>query len=174
MARIAPGKVKVAISELKQLYADFNPGFPLDYEFLDQEYQAQYLAEQRVESFSAYFAFLTIFLSCFGLFGLAIFNAETRIKEIGIRKVLGESITNIITLLSKDFIKLVLVAFFIGMPVAYYFSSRWLQNFAYHVEIQWWMFASAGFLILGVSLVIVCAQSLRTVIVNPVEALKSE
>ncbi|MEM9848346.1 MAG: FtsX-like permease family protein, partial [Bacteroidota bacterium] len=171
---VVQGKEKTAIAELEALYADFNPGFLLEYEFLDQNYQTQYVAEQRVASLSSYFAILTIFLSCLGLFGLAIFNAEMRVKEIGIRKVLGASVTGIVTLLSKDFIQLVGIAFVIATPLAYYFMNEWLQDFAYRIELQWWVFALAGLAAIGIALLTVSVQSVRAALANPVQSLRSE
>lgn len=174
MAKIASGKEKAAIAELEELYANFNPGFPLEYEFLDQDYQAQYVTEQRVAKLSKYFAILTIFFSCLGLFGLATFNAETKIKEIGIRKVLGASAAGIVSLLSKDFLKPVGIALIIASPIAWYTMRQWLDNFAYRIDLQWWMFALAGILALGTALLTVSVQSIRAALANPVNALKSE
>ncbi|MEN0049046.1 MAG: FtsX-like permease family protein, partial [Bacteroidota bacterium] len=174
MAKVAAGKEKIAIAELEALYADFNPGFLLEYEFLDQNYQTQYAAEQRVASLASYFAILTIFLSCLGLFGLAIFNAETRVKEIGIRKVLGASVIGLVGHLSKDFVQLVALAFLIATPLAYYFMNQWLDNFAYSIDIQWSVFASAGLAAIGIALLTVSFQSMKAALANPVESLRNE
>lgn len=174
MAKVATGKENSAIAELKALYSEFNTGFPFQYDFLDQNYQAQYAAEQRVADLSRYFAILTIFLSCLGLFGLAIFNAENRIKEIGIRKVLGASVTGIVALLSKDFLQLVLIAFVIATPIAYYSMNQWLQGFAYRIEIQWWVFVLAGLGAISIALLTVSFQSLKAAIANPLNSLRNE
>ena len=174
MARVSAGKEQDAIAELQALYTNFNPGFPLEYEFLDQDYQAQYVAEQRVAGLSKYFALLTILLSCLGLFGLAIFNSELRVKEIGVRKVLGASVGSIVQLLSADFLKLVLIACLFAVPIAWYFLQEWLNGFAYHVDLQWWIFALAGIIAVGIALLTVSFQSVKAALANPVHSLRNE
>lgn len=121
-------------------------GLPFEYRFLDEDYQALYLAEQQVGSLSKYFAGLSILISCLGLLGLAAFTAERRIKEIGIRKVLGASEWKIIELLSGDFAKMVLVAIVVALPVSYYATKHWLDNFAYKIDLVWWDFIGVGLL----------------------------
>lgn len=174
MARIGMGKEQEAIAELQALYANFNPGFPLAYEFLDQDYQAQYVAEQRVAGLSKYFALLTILLSCLGLSGLAIFNSELRVKEIGVRKVLGASVGSIVQLLSVDFLKLVLIGCFLAVPVAWYFLQEWLNSFAYHIDLQWWVFVMAGIIAVVIALFTVSFQSIKAALANPVHSLRNE
>lgn len=120
MVKIAPGKAPQALAGLDNLYKNFNPGFPLNYQFLDDEYQAQHVSEQRVATLARNFGGLAILISCLGLFGLAAFNAERRVKEIGVRKVLGASVASITTLLSKEFLQLVLLALLIASPIAWY------------------------------------------------------
>ena len=117
---------------------------------------------------------LAIFISCLGLFGLASYSAEKRVKEIGVRKVLGASVSNIVMLLSKDFIKLVVIAFVIASPVAWFAMYKWLQGFAYRVPISWWMFALAGLLAISIALVTVSVQAIRAAIANPVKSLRTE
>jgi putative ABC transport system permease protein len=173
MARVKTGMEKETIDRLRQLYQTFNPGFPFDYQFLDEKYQALYTSEQRVATLSSYFAGIAILISCLGLFGLAAFTAERRQKEIGIRKVLGASVNGVIALLSKDFIQLVLIAIVIAVPISWYVMSKWLQNFAYHIGITWWMFALAGLLAVAIALVAVGTQSVKAALMNPVKSLRS-
>ena len=120
------------------------------------------------------FAGLTIFIACLGLFGLAAFTAEARTKEIGVRKVLGASVASILTLLSKDFLKLVLIAIVIASPIAWYIMTWWLQDFAYKITIEWWVFALAGLLAVGIALLTVSFQSVKAALMNPVKSLRSE
>ena len=148
MLKIEAGREQEAITNLQALYKSFNPGFPFDYRFLDQDYQALYTAEQRVSTLSKYFAGIAILISCLGLFGLAAFTAERRLKEIGIRKALGASDLSIVRLLSGDFTKMVLLAIAIALPLSYLAAQRWLQGFAFHIDLQWWYFAGAGLLAL--------------------------
>ncbi|MEB2776345.1 FtsX-like permease family protein [Algoriphagus sp. D3-2-R+10] len=174
MAKIEAGKEKETIERLQALHESFNPGFVFDYRFLDQDYQAQYVAEQRVSVLSRYFAGLAILISCLGLFGLAAFTAERRIKEIGIRKVLGASEWKIMELLSGDFAKMVLVAIFIALPLSYYLTSNWLDGFAYKIDLRWWYFVGAGALTMLIALLTVSFQSIKAALMNPVKSLKSE
>ena len=170
--KIESGKEEVTIKKLKELYAEFNPGFTFDYNFLDHAYQSQYASERRVAWLSLYFAILTILVSCLGLFGLAAFTVERRVKEIGVRKVLGATPQAIVYLLSIDFFKLILAAIVIGLPVSYYLTSRWLQNFAYAIEPGVWLFAGSGLLTIMIALMTVGSQALRASLVNPTECLK--
>ena len=133
-----------------------------------------YRNEQRVGKIALSFSFLTILIACLGLFGLATFVAEQRTKEIGIRKVLGASVKGIVQLLSKDFIKLVLIAFVIATPVAWYAMNKWLQDFAYRINISWWMFAVAGLLVIFITLLTISFQSIKAAIANPVKSLRTE
>ena len=120
------------------------------------------------------FAGLTVLVSCLGLFGLVAFTTERRTKEIGIRKVLGASILGIVTLLARDFLKLVLIAIVIASPIAWYAMNKWLQDFAYKINIEWWVFALAGFLAVGIALLTVSFQSVKAALMNPVKSLKTE
>ena len=120
------------------------------------------------------FSGLTVLIACLGLFGLAAYTAEQRTKEIGVRKVLGASVTSIVALLSKDFLKLVLIAIVLATPLAWYAMSRWLQDFAYKIEIEWWVFALAGLLAVGIALLTVSFQSVKAALMNPVKSLRSE
>lgn len=174
MAKIESGKIQETVPKLEQFYLGFNSGIPFEYKFLDEDYQAQYVAEQRVSVLSRYFAGIAILISCLGLFGLAAFTAERRIKEIGIRKVLGSSEWKIIQLLSGDFAKMVLVAIGIALPLSYYLTANWLDGFAYKIDLQWWYFVGAGSLTMIIALLTVSFQSVKAALMNPVESLKSE
>uniref|UniRef100_UPI0035B5C220 ABC transporter permease n=1 Tax=Dyadobacter beijingensis TaxID=365489 RepID=UPI0035B5C220 len=123
---------------------------------------------------AGYFAFLAVFISCLGLFGLATFTAEQRTKEIGVRKVLGASVAGIVALLSKDFLKLVVMAIVLASPVAWYVMKQWLQGFAYQIDIEWWMFALAGIIAVLIAVFTISFQSVRAALMNPVKSLRSE
>lgn len=127
-----------------------------------------------VSKLSNYFAFLAIFISCLGLFGLAAFTAEQRIKEIGVRKVLGASVPDIVTMLSANFLKPIAIALVIAFPVAGYLMSQWLQNFAYKISLEWWMFALTGLITIGIALLTVSVQSIKAALMNPVKSLRTE
>jgi ABC-type antimicrobial peptide transport system, permease component len=174
MARIQAGHEKQTLLELGKLYSRFNPGFSFDYHFMDASFQAQYEAENRVSVLSRYFAALGILISCLGLFGLAAFAAEQRLKEIGIRKVNGARISEVMTMLNGQFIKWVIIAFVIATPIAFYILEKWLEGFAYKTTVSWWIFALAGVLALGIALFTVSWQSWRAATRNPVEALRYE
>lgn len=174
VARIKAGKEQETISRLERFYKAYNPGFLFDYKFLDEAYQAQYAAEKRVAALSKYFSGIAILISCLGLFGLAAFTAERRQKEIGMRKVLGASVAQIVLLLSKDFILLVLIAIGIAFPVALWATNKWLQDFAYKADIQWWLYALAATTAILIALVAVSSQAIKAAIVNPVKSLRTE
>src|SRR6185295_4078923 len=140
IVKIHPDPERQVISELKKFYESYNPGFVFGYRFLDQEYQAQYVAEKRVAELSKYAAVLAIAISCLGLFGLVAFTIEKRGKEISIRKVLGSTELGIVFLLSNDFTKMVVLSIGIALPASYFVSIFWLQNFAYQIELRWWYF----------------------------------
>ncbi len=174
MVKIAAGRAQETLAQLQQLHGTFNPGFSLDYRFLDDDYQALYAAEQRVSTLSKYFAGIAILISCLGLFGLAAFTAERRLKEIGIRKILGASDFGIVRLLSGDFTKMVLAAIVIALPISYFIAQRWLQDFAFSIDLHWWYFAGAGLLALLIAWFTVGLQTVRAARVNPVECLRDE
>ena len=158
----------------EQTFKKYNPEYPFQYHFVDEEYAKKFHDEKRTATLACLFAGLTIFISCLGLFGLATYMAENRIKEIGVRKVLGASVINITRLLSKDFLKLVLIALAIAIPIAWWAMHSWLQDFPYRVSIQWWVFVSAGLLSLLIALFTVSYQSIRAGLANPVNSLRSE
>jgi ABC-type antimicrobial peptide transport system permease subunit len=151
-----------------------NPEFPYTFQFADDEYASLYHSEQVVKKLSGYFAFLAIFISCLGLLGLVIFTSKQRTKEVGIRKVLGASVSQITALLSRDFMKLVLVSILLSMPVAYYIMNIWLKGFEYRINIQWWIFVVAAVGAVMIALLTVSVQTIKVAMENPVDSLKSE
>jgi putative ABC transport system permease protein len=172
--RLAAGPLPEKIATLEKLYARHFNGNPFEYFFADDNFQKAYLGEQQYSWMFASASLWAIFIACLGLFGLATFMMESRTKEIGIRKVLGASVAGITALLAKDFLKLVLIAIVIASPVAYYFMNKWLNNFAYRIDIEWWMFAVAGALAVVIAFLTVGFQSVRAALANPVKSLKSE
>ncbi len=174
MAKIAAGKGREAIKELGELYQSYNLGYPLEYKFMDEAYQDQYVAEQRISVLSRYFAGLAILISCLGLLGLAAFMAEKRTKEIGIRKTLGASEAGIVRLLSGEFFQLVLIAIVVALPLSFYFAKNWLNGFAYKIDLEWWYFIGAGLMTMLIALLTVSFQSVKAALMNPVESLRSE
>ncbi|PHN00963.1 ABC transporter permease [Flavilitoribacter nigricans] len=150
------------------------PDFPFEYQFLDERLDRLYQSEAQQGRLFALFAGIAIFIACLGMFGLASFAAATRTKEVGIRKVLGASIASIVSLLSIDFIKLIVIAMVIASPIVWYFMQDWLQNFAYRIDLQWWVFIAAGLGALVVAMISVSYQSIRAAVANPVESLKNE
>lgn len=174
LVRTEAGKVKAALGSLDKLCRQLNPKFPFTYQFADEEYQKLYTGELMIGTLSKCFAALAIFISCLGLLGLVIFTAEQRTKEIGIRKVLGASVGSVFSLLSKEFVKLVLIAIVIATPIAWWAINNWLQSFEYKVDISWWMFAIAGMAALLIALVTVSFQAIKAALANPVKSLRAE
>jgi putative ABC transport system permease protein len=172
--KLESDKIQIAVNELAKLWKTNFPDKPFEYIFLDENFNQTYQREAHIATAFGIFTSLAIFISCLGLFGLAAFTAEQRVKEIGIRKVLGASVLQIITLLSKDFLKLVLIAFVIASPVAYYFMDKWLADFAYRITISWWIFALAGLSAITIALLTVSWQSIKAALMNPVKSLRSE
>ena len=169
MARIKAGQEKETISRIQKFYESYNPGFPFNFNFLDEAYQNQYITETRVASLSRYFAGLAILISCLGLFGLATFTAQRRQKEIGIRKVIGASVKGITAMLSADFLKLVLIAVLIAFPLAWWFMNQWLQSFAYRIHIGADVFLSAGGSVILITILSISFQAIKAAIANPVK-----
>lgn len=174
MVRIEEGNEQQALERIADLYGSFNPGFAFDYRFLDDDYQVQYSQERQVGTLSQYFAFLAIVLSCLGLFGLATFTAERRHKEIGIRKVLGASIFTIVSLLSLDFTKMVLVSIAIALPISYFVAEDWLTGFTYRIPLEWWFFVGAGVMVISIAWLTVGIKTLSAARVDPVNCLSEE
>jgi len=163
-----------AVAKIEATIKKDNPAYPVDYRFVDEEFNQAFLSEMLVSKLSRVFAALAIIISCLGLFGLAAYTAERRIKEIGIRKVLGASVTGLARLLSTEFIKLVIVSILLACPIAWYAMSSWLQNYAYRVNIQWWVFAAAGAAAIVIAVITVSFQSIKAAMMNPVKAIKTE
>jgi len=172
--RIASGRIREALSEAEVVWKRFNPEYPFQYEFLDDRIAEQYRNEDRMMQMFGYFSLFAIFIACLGLFGLASFTAEKRTKEIGIRKVLGATLSNIMLLLSKEFTLLVLVSNIIAWPVSYFAMQSWLNNFAYKTGIGWIVFVLAGFLTLVISLLTVSYQAIRAALTDPAVAIRYE
>jgi putative ABC transport system permease protein len=174
LVRLEPGKSKEALAGIETVCRAMNPDYPFTYSFVDEGYQQQYKSETIVGILATIFTFLAIFIACLGLFGLAAFTAEQRTKEIGVRKVLGASVANIVTLLSKDFLKLVLIAIIMATPVAWWVMHQWLQEFAYRVHISWWVFVLAGLLAIAIAIITISFQSIKAALMSPAKSLKSE
>jgi putative ABC transport system permease protein len=163
-----------AINHIKKTWKASVPDIPLEYAFVDESIQKQYGNEQKMQGIFYGFAGLSLLIACLGLFGLSIFVVERKVKEIGIRKVLGASVPGIVGLLSKDFLKLVLIAAVIASPLAWYFMHEWLQDFAYRVNIGWWVFGIAGAIALFIALFTVSFRAIRAAMANPVTSLRTE
>ena len=174
LIRTEPGKTKQALASLEGIHKKFNPQFPFTYQFSDEEYQKLYGSEQIVETLSNALASLAIFISCLGLLGLAMFTAEQRTKEIGIRKILGASITSLFGLLSKELFVLIVISLVIASPLAWYIMQDWLQAYAYHIPMAAWMFLFAGTVTILIALITISFQTLLALFVNPVNSLRSE
>jgi len=174
LVKIKAGMEKESISRIEDVYKKFNDRLSFDYKFLDDDYQALYSSEQRVAVLSRYFAGIAIIISCLGLFGLAAFTAQRRQKEIGIRKVVGASVSNVVMMLSKDFLKLVLVAVLIAFPLTWWMMNKWLQGFAYRIHINASIFLMAGVAIIFITLLTISFQSVKAALANPVRSLRTE
>ena len=162
------------INHVKEAWNKFTPEYPIEYNFLDESFEQMYRMEDKLKLLLGIFTIIAVFVGCLGLFGLAAFTAERRKKEVGIRKVLGASVQGIVVLLSKDFIKLVLVSLIIASPLAYYFMHRWLEDFAYRINISGWVFAFATILVTGIAIATVSLQAIKAAMANPVTSLRTE
>jgi len=174
LVRTTAGKTKPVLAGLANICKNLNPNFPFTYQFSDEEYLKLYKSEQMVGTLCNYFACLAVFISCLGLFGLAMFTAAQRTREIGVRKVLGASESNIFILLSTSFLKPVLAGMLIAFPLAWYAMGQWLQHFAYKTTLEWWIFGIAGGVTVFIALLTVSFQSIRAALMNPVKSLKTE
>jgi len=172
--KIRPHETRAAIAAIRKEYDKFAADVPFAYSFLDEDFNKLYDSEEKMSEVFGYVSFLAIFVACLGLFGLAAFAAEQRTKEIGIRKALGATVSNVMMLLSKDFVKLVLVANLLAWPIAYFAMNKWLQDFAYRGGFEWWIFALAGGLALLIAFVTVSTQAIKAALANPVESLRYE
>ncbi|MFK7749480.1 MAG: ABC transporter permease, partial [Kordia sp.] len=166
--------VNQALAAIEMVLKKHLPAYPFDYEFVDEAFDAKFKNEQFIGQLSQVFGILAILISCLGLFGLTAYTAEQRRKEIGVRKVLGASVSDIVKLLSKDFLKLVIISIVIAIPIAWYFMNNWLQGYTYRIEISWWVFAIAGFSAIVIAMLTVSFQAIKAAISNPVNSLRSE
>jgi predicted permease len=162
------------LSKIEKIFKTYNPQYPFEYVFADEAYSRKFDNAQRTGKLSSLFAVLTIFISCLGLFALAAYSAENRIKEIGVRKVLGASVLNITSLMSKDFLKLVVISFAIATPVAWYAMSKWLDSYSYRITMQWWIFIAAGLLSVFIAMLTIVFHVVRAARANPVKSLRNE
>ncbi|RYE17096.1 MAG: FtsX-like permease family protein, partial [Sphingobacteriaceae bacterium] len=162
------------VALMTQIFKQYNPEYPFEYKFVDEEYAEKFSDELRVGMLAKLFSGLTIFISCLGLFGLATYTAENRIKEIGVRKVLGASVISITTLLSKDFLKLVILSFLIASPIAWFSMNKWLQAYTYRIDIEWWVFVLAGIVSVLIAVTTISFQAIKAALANPVKSLRSE
>jgi putative ABC transport system permease protein len=172
--KVNPQNLSSTIASIRKKYDEFFPGNLFDYYFLDEKFNEQYSNDQLFGKVFSLFAGFAIFIACLGLLGLSLFATAQRTKEIGVRKVLGASVSNILVLLSRDFIKLVLIASIIAFPVAWWVMHKWLQDFAYRINIRWWIFFGAGLLAIIIALGTISFQAIRAAIANPVKSLRTE
>ncbi len=174
LVRLEIGNIRQTLDALEQIYAKINPKFPFDYQFVDAEYNSFYSNERLMAKLISAFTFLAIAISCLGILGLIVFSVEQRTKEIGIRKLLGASVSGITGLLSKDFVKLVFIAIVLASPIAWWAMNKWLESFAYRISLNWWIFAIAGLASMVIALLTVSFQAVKAATANPVESLRSE
>jgi putative ABC transport system permease protein len=166
--------IKNLVGIIENKWKTMAPGMPFNYQFLDDEFDKMYRVEQRTGQLGLSFAIIAILIACLGLFGLATYMAEQRIKEIGIRKVLGASVTGLVKMLSRDFLKLVLISALFAIPLAWWAMNKWLQDFAYRINIGWWVFIAAGLLALMIALITISFQAIKAASANPVKNLRTE
>ena len=172
--KISTETLSTLIAEIEMTWKTIAPDQPFSYSFMNESFDQTYRSESRISSIFNIFSWLSIFIACLGLFGLAAFATEKRVKEIGIRKVLGATTINLVGLLSKDFLKLVFISLALAIPMAWYFMDKWLNNFAYRVDISWRVFAITGMAVIVIAFITVSFQSIRAALANPVSSLKSE
>jgi ABC-type antimicrobial peptide transport system permease subunit len=156
------------------VYKDINPDYPFTYQFIDQEYQKMYSSELVISDLSVIFAVVAIGISCLGLLGLVIFSAEQRVKEFGVRKVLGASLSQLMGLFAADFLKLIIIAFVIAAPLGWFAMHSWLQDFAYRIDLSWWIFILAGISSVMIALFTLSYEAFKAAVANPVKSLRSE
>jgi len=172
--KIKPNTAAASLKWIQKTYQQFYPMSPYAYVFKNEENRMQYADVEKWKQVILFGAILTIFISCIGLFGLSVLSAEKRTKEIGIRKVLGASVSSIISILSADFLKLIFIALIMSIPLAWMAINKWLQNYPYRVTLSWWFFASSGLLVILIALFTISFQSIKAAIANPVKSLKTE
>jgi putative ABC transport system permease protein len=174
LARLKAGNINKTLSQMESKWKNIALATPFDFSFLDSEFEALYRSDQRMGSIFGIFTILSIFVACLGLFGLAAYTAQKRTKEIGVRKVLGASVQNVVSLLSKDFIKLVLTATIIAFPIAWWGMNKWLNDFAFRINISGWIFIISALIAIGIALATVSFEAVKAAIVNPVKSLRTE
>jgi putative ABC transport system permease protein len=172
--RLQPGDPARRLAAIQTIWKKLATDEPFEYSFIDEKFNAFYKAEQRWSAIIGWAGGISIFLACLGLFGLAALTALNRTKEIGIRKVLGASVTHVAGLLSKDFVKLIIIAMLIASPVAGYFMNNWLQSYVYRIDLNWWVFALAGLFTLFIAITTISFQAVKAALANPVNALRNE
>jgi putative ABC transport system permease protein len=172
--RVKTGNIPALLTQIEGKWKKLSSNQQFIYSFMDQDFDATYRTEQRVGQLFLFFSTLAILIACLGLFGLAAYAAEQRNKEIGIRKVLGADVSTLVSMLTKDFIKLVVIAILIASPIAWLLMNKWLQGFAYRINIEWWILALAGFIALCIAFITISFQSIKAAIANPVKILRSE
>jgi putative ABC transport system permease protein len=172
--RLSTDNIAGTVKNVEAIWKKLAPGESFSYSFLDDDFNGMYASEQRTGKIFVVFAILAIFIACLGLFGLATYAAEQRTKEIGIRKVLGATVSNIAAMLSKDFLKLVIIAAIITFPVAGWVMNKWLQDFAYRINISWWIFLVAGLVAVVIALLTIGFQAIKAAVSNPVKSLRTE
>ena len=174
LVKTSGNNTAATIAAIQAKWRNFYPNTPFEFHFLDQEFDEMYKNDQRTGGILTAFTGVTVFISCLGLFGLAVFSTRQRVKEIGIRKVLGAGVMNIVGLISFDFLKLVILAIIISSPLAWYVMQQWLQDFAFRTHIEWWVFALAGGMAALIAFLTVSYQSVKAALSNPINSLRSE
>jgi putative ABC transport system permease protein len=174
LLKLAGKNIAVTLAQIENEWKSFSIERPFEYSFLDETFAKLYQSENRFRKVFISLVVLAIMIACLGLLGLATFSAQQRVKEIGIRKVLGASVFSVVKLLSKDFLKLVLISFIIAVPIAWYFMNKWLQDFAYRINIQWWVFMIAAVISLLIAFLTISSQAVKAAISNPVKSLRTE
>jgi putative ABC transport system permease protein len=172
--KVGNNNLPATIAAIKKKWDQLGAVRPLDYFFLDESFDRQYRSEERFGRLFINFAILTIFISCLGLLGLSSYSTLQRTKEVGVRRVMGASVTGIVRLLSADFLKLVLIAFLIATPVAWFVMGKWLQDFAYRITISWWVFLASGLAAMGIAFATISYQAIKAALSSPVKSLRSE
>ena len=167
-------QVQKALQSIETIFKKYSPAYPFEYQFVDQEFGKKFLTEELISKITNIFAGLAIFICCIGLAGLASFTIEKRIREIGIRKVLGATVQQLLMLISKEFLKLVLIAFVIAVPVTWWLMTNWLAKYTYRIDISLWMFAVVGVVVLLLTLLVVSLNTMRAAVSNPVKSLRTE
>ena len=174
LVKLKPGNLQAGVALMSNAYSKAAPYYPLEYKFLDQQFDQLYKKDIRQQTILSLFAGLAIFVACLGLFGLASFTTTKRFKEIGVRKVLGSSVQSIVVLLSKDLLKPVIIATCIALPVGYWVMNKWLQNFAYKTTVSWWIFVVAALITFRIAIITVSIKVIKAAMANPVKSLRTE